>query len=314
MEYVEGQTLRDLLEELERVPEELCRHIGREVAKGLAAIHEAGVVHRDLKPENVLITPDHVVKIMDLGVARLQDEAIRLSQTGAFVGSPRVRRARAVPVGRRRAATAARTSTPWASCSTSSPRASTRTATTTPPQVLRNILDDDAAQGRRGRTRSSRPSSRRWSTRCSRRTARSGSRRPPSSRTSSRRARRATWWKERAKALRVETKRPLRRIRIPRETALYGRDDDLARLQRGSTRRPKAGEGQVLLIEGEAGIGKTRLVDEFVGRLRQEGEDLNFLFGSYPPGGAATAAGAFSTAYREHFGAEGLEETLERRT
>ncbi len=38
MEYVEGQTLRDLLTELERVPEELCRHIGREVAKGLAAI------------------------------------------------------------------------------------------------------------------------------------------------------------------------------------------------------------------------------------------------------------------------------------
>ncbi|MHC5011877.1 MAG: serine/threonine protein kinase, partial [Planctomycetota bacterium] len=36
MEYVEGQTLRDLLQELERVPEELCRHIGREVAKGLA--------------------------------------------------------------------------------------------------------------------------------------------------------------------------------------------------------------------------------------------------------------------------------------
>jgi serine/threonine protein kinase len=61
MEYVEGQTLRDLLEELERVPEELCRHIGREVAKGLAAIHESGVVHRDLKPENVLITKEHVV-------------------------------------------------------------------------------------------------------------------------------------------------------------------------------------------------------------------------------------------------------------
>ena len=61
MEYVEGQTLRELLEELERVPEELCRHIGREVAKGLAAIHESGVVHRDLKPENVLITKEHVV-------------------------------------------------------------------------------------------------------------------------------------------------------------------------------------------------------------------------------------------------------------
>src|SRR5262245_55837486 len=87
MEYVEGQTLRGLLAELERVPEELCRHIGREVAKGLAAIHAAGVVHRDMKPENVLITKDHAVKVMDLGVARLADEQLRLSQSGAFVGS-----------------------------------------------------------------------------------------------------------------------------------------------------------------------------------------------------------------------------------
>ena len=69
MEYVEGQTLRDLLGELERVPEELCRHVGCEMAKGLAAIHDAGVVHRDIKPENVLITEAHVVKVMDLGVA-----------------------------------------------------------------------------------------------------------------------------------------------------------------------------------------------------------------------------------------------------
>src|SRR5262245_60829272 len=87
MEYVEGQTLRALLKDLERVPEELCRHIGREVAKGLAAIHAAGVVHRDLKPENVLITKDHTVKVMDLGVARIADETPRLSSTGAFVGS-----------------------------------------------------------------------------------------------------------------------------------------------------------------------------------------------------------------------------------
>ena len=86
--------------------------------------------------------------------------------------------------------------------------------------------------------------------------------------------------------------RPLRRIRIPRETALYGRDDDLGRLQT-LYEKAKAGDGQVLLVGGEAGIGKTRLMDEFVGRLRQEGEDLNFLFCSYPPGGAATAAGAF---------------------
>ncbi|MHC5011403.1 MAG: ATP-binding protein, partial [Planctomycetota bacterium] len=118
------------------------------------------------------------------------------------------------------------------------------------------------------------------------------------------------WWRERAKALRIQTKRPLRRIRIPRETALYGRDDDLAKIH-SLYDKAKAGDGQVLLIEGEAGIGKTRLVDEFAGLLGQAAEDFNFLFGSYPPGGAATAAGAFSTAYRKHFEDEGLEKVLE---
>jgi len=121
----------------------------------------------------------------------------------------------------------------------------------------------------------------------------------------------APWWRERTRAIRLETRRPLRRIRIPRETALYGRDAELAKLH-ALYERAKSGEGQVVLLEGEAGIGKTRLVDEFVGLLQQEGEDLNFLFGSYPPGGTATATGAFSTAYREQFGGEGLETTIGR--
>ena len=87
MELVEGRTLDALGRELGQVPEELCLHIAREVCKGLAAIHAAGAIHRDVKPANVLITPEHVVKIMDLGVARVADDALRLSQTGAFVGS-----------------------------------------------------------------------------------------------------------------------------------------------------------------------------------------------------------------------------------
>jgi tetratricopeptide (TPR) repeat protein len=119
----------------------------------------------------------------------------------------------------------------------------------------------------------------------------------------------SSWWRERARAIRTKTKRPLRRIRIPRETALYGRDAELARL-RTLYDKAKSGEGQVLLVEGEAGIGKSRLLDEFVGLLQREGEDLNFLWGSYPPGGAATASGAFSTAYREHFGGEVLDDVL----
>src|SRR5439155_25930145 len=102
----------------------------------------------------------------------------------------------------------------------------------------------------------------------------------------------SSWWRERSHAIRVETKRPLRRIRIPRETALYGRDAELARLH-ALFDKAKSGDGQVVLVEGEAGIGKSRLVDEFVGQLAQSGEDVNYLFGSYPPGGAATASGAF---------------------
>jgi predicted ATPase len=80
----------------------------------------------------------------------------------------------------------------------------------------------------------------------------------------------------------------------PRETAEYGREADLKVPQRLFD-AAKSGEGQVALIEGEAEIGKSRLVDELIGRLQTDGEDLNFLFGSYPLGGAACGAGAFST-------------------
>src|SRR5207247_5599278 len=119
----------------------------------------------------------------------------------------------------------------------------------------------------------------------------------------------SAWWKARATEIRMLTRRPLRRIRVPRETALHGRAAELAKL-REIYDRAAAGDGQVVLIEGEAGIGKSRLFDELVGEPQRQGEDVNFLYGSYPPGGAATAAGAFSTAYREHFGESDLDAVL----
>ncbi len=87
MEYVRGKSLQDLQTAVGRVPEAALRDLGAQVAAGLAAIHEAGVIHRDLKPENILVTEANEVKVMDLGVARLARDELHLSRTGQFVGS-----------------------------------------------------------------------------------------------------------------------------------------------------------------------------------------------------------------------------------
>ena len=78
----------------------------------------------------------------------------------------------------------------------------------------------------------------------------------------------------RARALLAERRRSLRRIRIPRETALYGRRKELQVLD-ALFAEAASGEGRVLL-EGEAGIGKTRLIDEFTARLGETPMALSF--------------------------------------
>src|SRR6185295_5468949 len=300
MEYVEGRTLRGLLDEIGRAPEELCRHVGREVAEGLAAIHAAGVVHRDLKPENVLVTKDHAVKVMDLGIARLADEALRLSQTGAFVGSVRY----AAPEQFRGGDVDGRADLHALGV------VLYELATARHPfegddfrAVMRRVLDETPRRCAELNPQLS-PFFEEVVHKllAKRRDERFASATELASVLDEGEA--GAWWTARASTIRATTQRPLRRIRIPRETALHGRDADLAKL-RALFERAKSGDGQVVLVEGEAGIGKSRLVDEFVGVLQREGEDLNYLFGSYPPGGAATAAGAFSTAYREQFGDAG---------
>jgi len=70
MEYVPGVTLRELLA-AGALPLAVSTRIARQVAAGLAAAHEAGVVHHDLKPENVVFEPGGSAKLMDFGLARL---------------------------------------------------------------------------------------------------------------------------------------------------------------------------------------------------------------------------------------------------
>jgi tetratricopeptide (TPR) repeat protein len=64
--------------------------------------------------------------------------------------------------------------------------------------------------------------------------------------------------------------------------------------------RARAGNGQVVLIEGEPGVGKSRILSEFLAALADPGAQ-HVLVGSYALGGAASAVGAFTAAFREHF-------------
>ena len=84
MEYVRGLTLRQALR---RGPLGVCEalDIGAQIAMGLAAAHEAGVLHRDIKPENVVLRDDGYVKVLDFGLAKLVEDRLC---TGAPEATP----------------------------------------------------------------------------------------------------------------------------------------------------------------------------------------------------------------------------------
>lgn len=89
MEYVRGMTLRYLLSEARRVPYSAGLRIARQLAAGLAAAHEVGVLHRDIKPENLILEANGNAKLMDFGIARPARRATPgFTQPGTFLGTP----------------------------------------------------------------------------------------------------------------------------------------------------------------------------------------------------------------------------------
>src|SRR5207237_10134293 len=86
MEYVEGESLAELLARRGRLAPERAIALVAQAARGIAHAHAAGVVHRDVKPHNLLVAADGTVKVADFGVARAADAA-RLTEPGTVLGT-----------------------------------------------------------------------------------------------------------------------------------------------------------------------------------------------------------------------------------
>ncbi len=89
MEFVEGESLGQKVERDGPLPEaEAVRLIGQ-VCEGLHRAHKQGLIHRDVKPDNVMVTPEGVAKLTDLGLVKdVEGEQLNLTRTGRGLGTP----------------------------------------------------------------------------------------------------------------------------------------------------------------------------------------------------------------------------------
>src|ERR1700735_5388132 len=86
MEFVEGESLRSVLNRFGGLPQRKATDLALQIRSGLKEAHAQGIVHRDLKPENVMIDASGNLKLMDFGIARSMEAVTR--QTGAMGGTP----------------------------------------------------------------------------------------------------------------------------------------------------------------------------------------------------------------------------------
>jgi tRNA A-37 threonylcarbamoyl transferase component Bud32 len=85
-EYVEGETLKDRIRRMGRLPVDEAIAYAIEIARALGAAHARGIVHRDVKPQNVLVDEEGSAKVTDFGIARSMDDS-GLTAEGRVLGT-----------------------------------------------------------------------------------------------------------------------------------------------------------------------------------------------------------------------------------
>lgn len=90
MPLLRGESLRNRIQSAGSLPVDEVLRIGRQIAAGLAAAHDRGLIHRDIKPDNIWLEEGtNRVKILDFGLARTVTEDVDLTHSGTMIGTPR---------------------------------------------------------------------------------------------------------------------------------------------------------------------------------------------------------------------------------
>ncbi len=264
MELVEGQTLRAMIAELGTLPEHLLYQVSDQALDALSAVHAVHMIHRDLKPDNLVVTSNNRVLLMDLGVARLQQEGRDLTRAGEFVGSLHY----AAPeqfldqdhVGPLADLYAfgvvlyemATGKNPFGAADVSTLITQKIKGTMRRPRVVQRDLDPFLDEVIMTCLKPD-PAQRFASTEVLRAVLREGDA--------------GEWWGKRiAGASYPAAMRALKRLRPPREAPLVGRGGHLDQLHE-AWEKAQSGEGRVATVTAAAGGGKSRLVHDFAEEL-----------------------------------------------